>query len=338
MTNQNCCVITKRQANLRVYRRAIRRETAQTVTEQSLAKTPINHPTILDYKARTLAGRRYNGDFADWTGFLLDEFGPQKKCLSIGAGIGRVEKYLIRIGFTERFEVVDLNPGFVRTLSKEQSAIEARATDLNFIELPEKTYDFILCHGVLHHLINLEHVLAEMNVGLKANGIILIYEYVGPDRWQFTDQHLDALRRLFPDIELANVPVWKVPAFEAIRSSALLGAIRAQFGPSRIRSINYGGVFFPMVTCNWPKSRNEIDRIVSVDESAQLPPCYHMGVYGKAEAIRPNVTPWTDRELRENLHPKLDVVSSCIRFALSVRHKIRLRSRLKNRLRRSISC
>ena len=47
--------------------------------------------------------------------------------------------------------------------------------DLNFVELPTNTYDFILCHGILHHLINLEHILYQINKSLKPNGLFLVY-------------------------------------------------------------------------------------------------------------------------------------------------------------------
>lgn len=209
---QDIFTITPKQSRTKCYKRALREEIwgSQGVNEEALKSYPINHPEILLYKARILGGRQTVENFADWTSFLLTEFGPKETCLSLGSGIGRVEKYLIQIGFTASFDAIELSPYSNQVAWQRDCRIMGYEGDLNFIQLQPDSYDFILCHGVLHHLINLEHVLYQINTALKPDGIVLIYEYVGETRWQFTDTQLEILRQLFPELRFRRPPLWKL--------------------------------------------------------------------------------------------------------------------------------
>lgn len=324
--------ITPQQSRLRCYKRALREELRHTTTNVELGVCPINHPSILEYKASILGGRSQVSDFADWTWFLLKEYGPKKRCLSLGSGIGRVEKYLIKIGFTASFETIEINKQHNKMARNTDSHICPNEGDLNFVELKSNTYDFVLCHGILHHLINHERVLDQINQSLKPNGLLLIYEYVGENRWQFTEERLICLREMFPDFKLNNVPVWKADGFESIRSFDLLGLIEAQFGSSCERMVNYGNVFFPLVACNWSAAQSQLERILKLDaevsQRSALPPCYHMGVYHKSNADSSRATPWTDEQLKRRLFPPLPVPQRLGRIGNRVRGTVRLRTRL----------
>jgi len=329
-------VITPQQSRLRAYIKAIIEELRQTGSEEGLKRCPINHPKILEYKGRILGGRSQVIDFADWTEFLFKEYGPRETCLSLGSGIGRVERYLIQIGFTQCFETIELNPRCNLTARNANSRIDAREGDLNFVELKPNTYDFILCHGVLHHLINLEHVLEQINRALKPDGVLLVYEYVGEARWQFSEARLSCLRKMFPQIKLRNIPLWKISGFESVRSDDLLGLIEAQFGKVRERSVNYGGVFFPLVTCNWRASQQRLKRILQLDaevsQRGELRPCYHMGVYRKSKEVSARAIAWTDEQLKAKLLPALLVPQQLARIAYGLKHRVRLRTRVRSLL------
>lgn len=107
--------------------------------------------------------------------------------------------------------------------------------------------------------------------------------------------------RCFPGVKLKNIPIWKISGFESVRSSELLGLIKAQFNKVCMRLVNYGGVFFPLVVCNWPAAQKRVGLILELDEEVshrnELSPCYHMGVYRKSNAMPPKVVPWTDEEV-----------------------------------------
>jgi 2-polyprenyl-3-methyl-5-hydroxy-6-metoxy-1,4-benzoquinol methylase len=56
-----------------------------------------------------------------------------------------------------------------------------QAVDLNFAELPENTYDVIAGRGVLHHLMRLDHVVAQLHKALKPGGLLWISDTNGEE-------------------------------------------------------------------------------------------------------------------------------------------------------------
>jgi len=67
--------------------------------------------------------------------------------------------------------------------------------DLNFIKLPENEYDIVYCHGVLHHIINLEYLLEQLYKTLKPHGVLVVYEFVGESKWQWSEKRLQVIRK-----------------------------------------------------------------------------------------------------------------------------------------------
>jgi len=51
--------------------------------------------------------------------------------------------------------------------------------DLNITELPQDTFDTVVAHDVLHHILNLEFVLDQVNNTLKPHGKLFVYDYIG---------------------------------------------------------------------------------------------------------------------------------------------------------------
>jgi SAM-dependent methyltransferase len=311
--------ISVAQASGEAYRNALNAEleVGASMNLEAVAKLAINKPEILAYKARLLGGTQSTLGFADWTRFLLSEFGPRKRCFSLGSGLGRVEKFLVELGFAPAFESIELCAEVNGAIRDNDKRVMVAKGDLNFVELPEDTYDFILCHGVLHHLINIEHVLAEITKALTADGVLLIYEYVGETRWQFTEERMRWLSKAFPKIQFRVPPIWSVTGFESVRSSELLSLIEAQFYDSTLHSVSYGGVYFPFVTATKPDSDVNMRRVVELDAEVSatglLLPCYHMGVYRKSRRQVPPPRPWSDDELQLHLQFETPILVRAIR-------------------------
>lgn len=326
-------VITPEQSRLPYYRRAIKQECLHAASVEMLAYYPLSHPEIAAYKASLLGGGGDGTPYAGWADFLLKEYGPMERCLSLGSGSGRVEIHMIEIGFARRFESIDLSHAHNAVAQNAAGPLDAQEGDLNFCRFPEQAYDFILCHGILHHLINLEHVLAQINGALKPDGILLIHEYVGENRCQFTEHRLKLLTEMFPTIKLRNPPIWAVDGFEAIRSADLSGLIEKQFGATCQRSASYGGVLFPMISCNWPDSRGQLSRIIEADKRVSkeriLEACDHIGVYRKNSVPALRAVPWTDRELIARLDPRIPLSQRPALWWNKLRLRIRFRSRLR---------
>lgn len=315
--------ISPAQSQLSCYAEAMRFEISSSSHQdlQDLEQLPINHPEILKYKNKLLGGAQATWDYPGWTRFLTD-YGPRRRCLSLGSGHGRVEKFLIQLGFTEGFETIELSPHANEKARKMEQRITTLEGDLNFLQLEPKAYDFILCHGVLHHIINLEHLLDQINRALTPDGILLVYEYIGPTRWQFGDHTLRELRRAFPDVKFRVPRLWDLQGFESVRSGELLELLEAQFSNSRIRTVSYGGVYFPFVTCTKSPRDSHIKRAVALETECHnhddvFPACYFMGLYRKSTHEASIARPWSDAEVVRRLSPPMPILHGLFRGLMS---------------------
>lgn len=285
--------ITELQAQHPEYRERLAEEiwSGNNVSLNDLKARRIEDPRIVSYKAKMAAGGE-NSVYENWLDRLVSRFAPLKTCLSVGAGRGRVEQHLVEAGLCGSFDAYDVCV---------QSSNDFM--DLNFAELKPNAYDFILCHGALHHLINLEFVLDQINAALKPSGVLLIYEYIGERQWQFSTERMDMLRRHFPVVPFKPMPRWAINGFESVRSNELYPLISSVFGRSTLFSSFFGSIYFPFITCT---SGNEydhlLDEVIEFDQVAPLPPCYHVGLYGKTNSVAPQAALWTNAQLVEYLH------------------------------------
>ncbi len=295
--------LTAAQAQRRSYRGAMWDEinSWRAMDDAALAETPINHPELIAYKARAVGVPSAGGDFSEWAWAVLKDIAPRSRCLSLGAGPGRIERRLIDRGFTTKFEAIELNPALVARSESGGEGVSGHVGDLNFVTLPANAYDFILCHSILHHLINLEYVLSQVSRALRPDGMVLFYEYVGEDRWQFSESRMAFLRRHFPHVPFRVPQVWEVGGFESVRSSDLLPLIRSYFGNGVVREHAFGGVYFPFTVTAPHAIAEHASAVVALDEavssSGELPPCYHVGLYRKCVPGHVEPAIWSDADV-----------------------------------------
>ena len=126
------------------------------------------HPKILSYYNQITTGNDSNSEF-DWYKCFSKQ--TYTDCLTLGSQSGRHERYLFKNKIVENFDSIVLSPPSTTNTFAEQSNTAFIIGDLNFVNLPENKYDLIFCNGVLHHIINLEHLLAQINRSLKDDGI-----------------------------------------------------------------------------------------------------------------------------------------------------------------------
>jgi SAM-dependent methyltransferase len=73
-----------------------------------------------------------------------------------------------------------------RTLDPQGSGdISTAVTDLNFAEFPPDTYDLVVSVATLHHIVNLEHVAAQVQRTLTPDGWFFLYDYTGSSGMRF---------------------------------------------------------------------------------------------------------------------------------------------------------
>ena len=135
--------------------------------------------------------------------------------LVVGCGSsGWLERGLAQRGRFRRIIASDFAPAAVemaRRSARERNldAIEYRVLDLE-TEALGGPYDAIFANDVLHHITNLEGLYERIREALAPKGKLFFNEYVGPNRFQYSDARMDLINRYFrliPD-HLRFNPYW----------------------------------------------------------------------------------------------------------------------------------
>ncbi|MFL6248176.1 MAG: class I SAM-dependent methyltransferase [Thermoanaerobaculia bacterium] len=151
---------------------------------------------------------RATGDPArDWLSSWAHRWfvGRDLRVLVLGCGEGWLERAVARWPFVVRIDAVDFAEEAVaraRELGRGIAKIEYGVVDLNRDELPRDAYDVVVAHSVLHHVENLEHAYAQIERCMRPDATLIINEYVGPNRFQYSDDvssAINALLRALPE-------------------------------------------------------------------------------------------------------------------------------------------
>ena len=174
---------------------------------------------------------------------------PVESGLSLGCGGGHVERALLDLGAVGSMRGLDASVESIhlaRELAERDGwahQVEYEVTDLDHVVLPAETYDFVVAKMALHHFSRLEHVYEQVAAALRPGGCFLVNEYVGPDRFQWTERQLQLanqwldklpkdLRRCVPQPSIRRPTVEEMKAddpTESVRSSEVLPLLRERF-------------------------------------------------------------------------------------------------------------
>ena len=125
--------------------------------------------------------------------------------------------------------------------------VDTRVADLNFVELPESSYDVISSSSTLHHVINLEDLARQINRALTPGGFFFLQDYVGESSFRFAESK----KRLFEELyqrDIRRQPgrtgglVWRnedrslFSPFCGVRSADVLGAMAGALNPITVRT------------------------------------------------------------------------------------------------------
>lgn len=185
------------------------------------------------------------------------------RALSLGCGTGARELALARGGAFMWIDAIDLSRArieYSRCRAEETGLagiVSYRVGDAATVDLPRESYDLVVAEQFLHHVDRLDEMLDRVRSFLAPGGIFLFNEYVGPDRWQWTDAQLAAVNALLAEIPESRRRRWgsgtvkrvvRRPGTllmrlydrtEAASSSRILPALRRAFDVVETRG--YGG-------------------------------------------------------------------------------------------------
>ena len=120
--------------------------------------------------------------------------------LSLGCGAGRRERELVFAGVCRSFHGIDISEQAIATardIAKEQSLpLTYEVADLNFVELPEKTFDLVVAQTCFHHVLFLERVAEQVWRSLKSNGYLWIHDHIGETQGQYDPKRLSIMNQI----------------------------------------------------------------------------------------------------------------------------------------------
>ena len=182
--------------------------------------------------------------------------GPAERAISIGCGLGTGDRQALLAGVCQTLDGFDISPASIQAAQAEaeklgfDTRMHYHVIDANQHIFEVQRYDVALCFGSLHHLKNLEHIIQQLRRTLKPDGYLFINEYVGPARFQWTDEQLALVNRVLEILPPAwrnvrrvqRVPIEEMIATdpsEAVRSDEIVSLLRENFEIVDYR--DYGG-------------------------------------------------------------------------------------------------
>ena len=127
------------------------------------------------------------------------------KMLSIGCGGGHHELRFAKYNNFSSILGIDLAPKLIEKANKmanENGYSNLKYEVHNFYDfkLENQTFDVIHFYANLHHLKPVNAVLEKVKIALKKDGYLIIHEYVGADRFQFSKYQIKAVNELLKSI------------------------------------------------------------------------------------------------------------------------------------------
>jgi ubiquinone/menaquinone biosynthesis C-methylase UbiE len=100
-----------------------------------------------------------------------------ERALEIGAGTGYFSLNLLRQDVIGKAVATDISPGMLERLAQTAQEldvdVETRQTDAESLPFPDRSFDLVLGHAVLHHLPGLDRALAEFHRVLAPGGTLV---------------------------------------------------------------------------------------------------------------------------------------------------------------------
>ncbi|MFN2622141.1 MAG: trans-aconitate 2-methyltransferase [Chthoniobacterales bacterium] len=137
----------------------------------------------------------------------LDEGTNFEKSLSICCGDGAHELALADTGRVRFVRGFDISEGAIAQAKSRfekaripKGSYSLEVADANNLQLEDRV-DLILSAGALHHTTNLEGLLSKLSQMLVDDGYFVAVEYVGPNRFQWTDKQLNLINGILRELD-----------------------------------------------------------------------------------------------------------------------------------------
>jgi ubiquinone/menaquinone biosynthesis C-methylase UbiE len=132
------------------------------------------------------------------------KYGPFENVANIGTGTGILESALCSLpDFRGQVLGYDISPHSLEVARRNCAAFaNARfeTADLNKKVWESERFDVVMAHGALHHIESLKWCLGQIYRGLRLSGLLYVNDYVGPDRFQWSDDQMRLANELLETV------------------------------------------------------------------------------------------------------------------------------------------
>jgi len=227
----------------------------------------------------------------DYYEYVSRKYFPRKKTLkglSLACGTGHRELRWAELNKFKKIDAYDLTEERIKYARKQakkkgyDKIINYQVADVYDIKMQKDFYDVVFAEQSLHHFSPLKEILFRIANFLKPNGFLIVNEFVGPTRFQWTDKQLKIVNNLLLSLPDKYKRRWKSNSIkskvfrpsrlsmilddpsEAIESSKILPLLTQIFNVVEIKE--YGGtilqLLFSEIAHNFLSDDNETQRLL----------------------------------------------------------------------------
>ncbi|MFZ4791980.1 MAG: class I SAM-dependent methyltransferase [Candidatus Competibacteraceae bacterium] len=147
-----------------------------------------------------------NKPYPSWVEYCIKEFlgaaVPVQRMLSVGCGTGRLERHIFNLKAFQHCDAVDISPKAIEIAKQEAAKLDITSIsysvcDIEVMELGIDQYDAVWFNSSLHCIKELEVVCDRIRQSLKPNGWLFFNEYVGFNRFDFSNRQRDIFQHAF---------------------------------------------------------------------------------------------------------------------------------------------
>jgi SAM-dependent methyltransferase len=137
--------------------------------------------------------------------YIRERYGTQEPtwhALSPGCGTGRKELAWVAAGGIKLLEGYDISTKRIEEAQRlaasanMSGSAQFTVADVRMLKLAPGSFDLVVFDDSLHHISQLRSFLPKVHEWLTPGGIVVVNEFVGPSRFQWTDRQIEVANQL----------------------------------------------------------------------------------------------------------------------------------------------
>lgn len=216
-------------------------------------------PRVLEYMCENLTGDRRKW----WTQDFQERFCAQsfEHALVLNCGNGWVEREFVDKGMVRKVVAFDYSLDLLCVAQEEKGnrPIHYFQADVNQVDFPADHFDLVINVAALHHVQRINRLCRVLCRTLRADGVMVNFDYIGPRRnqyslWQWywiqrVNRSLPAHVRKEPLVHPHLPTMLYTDPTEAIHSNLIIESV-ARYFDVRERHDTGGGIAYEILTHN----------------------------------------------------------------------------------------